>query len=232
MKKLLLLIGLLYAGSSFAQVTQTNYQMSSYIEFFRGYKVATGEVQNTLSEKDIKGSPYLNSDFIKGSLFTNNAVEYTDIPLRYNIYNDEMEFVSPEQKTLAMTTPEILDKVTFGDYTMEYLPYDINGKVKHGFFIVISKGNASLYARPEVLFQQAVPPGAYKEPEPAKFIRKADSYFIRIGQEAALKVDNKKELLAAFTDHQGEIETFIKKNKIGTKDAADLKKLVEYYNSL
>jgi hypothetical protein len=229
MKKLMFVLFLFTSGSVFAQV---DYQINSALEFFRSNKIATGDAKYVLTEKDIKGSPYLNDEFITGSLYTTSKVQYVDIPFRYNIYSDEMEFKSPDNKAMVMTTPEIIDKIIFGKFTMEYVPYESASKLRHGYFEVLVKGKASVYVKPDVIFQEAVPPGAYKEAEPARFIRRADAYFIRIGQEAAVKVDNKKELIAAFPDKQEKIESFIKKNKIGTKDPEDLIKVAEYYNSL
>jgi hypothetical protein len=77
-----------------------------------------------------------------------------------------------------------------------------------------------------------VEPAAYSEAQPAKFTRKPDAYYIRIGMEQAKLVSNKKELLAAFPDHSKEIATFVKKNKVKTTKPERLRKLVQYYNSL
>jgi len=226
---LILLILLSFFVKAKAQV---EYQLNSAFDFYRSQKFMTGEYLNTLTEKDIKGSPYLNDEFITGSVYTVSKTQYTDIPLRYNIYNDEIEFETPDKKIAAIDTPEIVEKVIFGEYTMEYIPFDYAKKVKKGFFQVLLKGNVSLYARSEVEFHKETPPAPYKEPEPAKFIRKADNYYLRFGMESAVSCGNKKELVESFPEHKNEMEAFIKKNKINVKKEDELKKLVEYYNSL
>lgn len=211
---------------------QIDYQLNSAADFFRTQKFIVGEYHNTLSEKDIKGSPYLNDEFIKGSIYTVSKTQYNDIPLRYNIYNDEIEFQTPDNKSLALDAPEIVEKVTFGKYTMEYIPYEVSSKIKKGFFKIIDKGTASLYARPSVDYEAPKEPGPYKNAEPAKFIPREDRYYIRIGLEAAVEAGNKKDIISIFSDHSNEIEKYIKKEKINVRKEEGLKSLVEYYNSL
>ena len=97
---------------------------------------------------------------------------------------------------------------------------------------LLEEGEATLYAHAAVSYVEPEEAGAYKDPEPAKFVKKPTEYYIRLGQEAALKVGNKKEVVSLFPDHRDEIATFIKKNKIKTTKAEDLQELVKYYNSL
>lgn len=229
MKRLIIIALLLIGATSFAQV---NYQLSSAVDFVRTYKIASGEYYSELTEKDIQGSPFLNQEFINGSVYTTTKFQYADIPLRYNIFNDNIEFKTPENKVLAIAQPETIDKVTFGDYTMEYLSYMNVKKVRKGYMLLITKGKASLYAKPEVVYTKATEAGAYKEPEPAKFERSSDIFYIRIETALAQRIDNKKDLIQVFPDHQNEIEGFVKKNKISPAKIDELKSLVEYYNSL
>ncbi|WP_340113206.1 hypothetical protein [Maribellus mangrovi] len=229
MKTLTLLI---FLSIGFSALAQSDYQLNQAIDFFQSNRMIQGEIKNMLTESEIEGSPYLNDEFITGSVFTTSKIQYNDIPLRYNVYNDEMQFKSPEGNVSAIAAPEIIEKVVFGDYTIEYIPYIIAKKMRRGFFKVLLKGNATLYARSNIEYRQPVPAGAYKDPEPARFLEKPDTYFIRIGKEAALEIENKKDLEAVFPDHKKEIASFIKKNKVNHRKEDKLKELVEYYNSL
>ena len=213
--------------------SQDMYQIREAMDFFRTNQLHSGEWKNTLTEEnDIKGSPYLNNEFVTGTIYTTTKQKFVDVPLRYNIFNDQMEFKTPENQIMAMAIPEIVETVELGGYKMVYIPYSNAKKIRQGFFRVEVEGDASLYSRSEIVFKKAEKSGAYKEAEPPKFINKPDSYYIRIGMEQAKKVVNKKELLEMFPDHQNEIATFIKKNKIKTGKPESLIKLVQYYNSL
>ena len=231
MKKFFLSISLLLAGTGFV-FSQELYQLREAMDLFRSNQLQTGEWKLTLSESEIEGSPYLNHDFIPGTVYTTSKTKFVEIPLRDNIYNDQLEFKNQDDQVLALAAPEIVEKVEFGDYTMLFMPYSNVKKIFRGFFILIEEGTASLYERPEIQYQEPTEPGAYKEAEPAKFLNKPSSYYIRVGLEQAKKADKRNELADIFPDHKNEIEAFVKKQKPRTNKPEDLTELVRYYNSL
>lgn len=230
MKKAILpfFILVLIVCNSYAQV---DYQISSALDLYRSNKMATGDFSQTITQDNIDGSPYLNDDFITGTVYTTSKLQYVDVPLRYNIFNDDIEFKTNNNQVMAMATPEIIERVTFGEYQLVYIPFVSQKKIKRGFLKVVMEGNISLYARPQILYTKPEEPGAYKEAKPAKFLKKPDSYYLRNGKNEAIKVDKKKEVIEFFPAHNNEIATFIKKNKIKTNKESELKRIVEYYNS-
>lgn len=220
---------LIAINSSFSQ---DMYQIREAMDFFRTNKLSNGDWKNTLTESDVQGSPYLNDEFVNGTIFTTSKLQYNNIPLRYNIYNDQIEFKSPENEIQALATPEIVEALKIGDVKMVYAPYSSFKKIRHGFFRVEEEGKTSLYSREGIIFKKAEAPGGYKDAEPPKFINKPLSYYIRVGMEEAKKVGNKKDIVKIFPDHKNEITAFIKKNKTKPNKPESLKKLVQYYNSL
>ena len=211
---------------------QLNYEIRETMDFYRSNKLIDGSMKSKFTEKDIMGSPYLNDEFVNGSVYTIQKLMYSDVPLRFNIYNDDIEFKTPTGEVMALSAPEILEKAEFGNFQMVYSPYLQTNKIKKGFFVVLEQGKASLYSKPVIFFQEPTQPAAYKEAEPPKFVRKADEYYIRIGTEQAVLINNKKDLIEAFPDNQDKIESFISKNKIKTNKPAGLKEVVQFYNSL
>ncbi|MBN1987496.1 MAG: hypothetical protein JW761_14390 [Prolixibacteraceae bacterium] len=230
MKKYYLSVFILFWAANV--LTAQNLDVRQAIDLFNTSQMLKGgSFLETLSESEIEGSPYLENEFIKGTLFTTSNTQYVDVPLRYNIYNDDLEF-DTGNGVQALTTPEIIDKVEFGKYTMVYLPYSMAKKIRRGFFILAEEGNASLLIKPEIEFKKATEPGAYKEAEPAKFERKTDSYYIRVGTSEAKLISGKKDMMEVFPDNHEKMEAFIKKNNTKHRKAEDLKQLVQYYNSL
>lgn len=231
MKALFITLLLLYIsyGSVFSQ---SDYQINSAIDFFRAKQLTTGSISNQLTESDISGSPYLNKEFVVGDIFTTSRVQFKEVPLRYNIYYDRLEFKTPEDEISGLAAPEIVVKVVFEDYTLAYIPFISLNKMKRGFFLVLEEGDASLFAKHIVQFDQPQETTGYKQAKPAQFSRKSDEYYIRIGMEAAEKVGKKSEVVTIFPDHHDELNDFIKTNKIKTSKAESMKKLINYYNSL
>ncbi len=229
-RQLILLLFLLFTTNfTFAQKM---YEIQNSLDFFKVNKLNSGDWNNMLTANDIEGSPYLNEEFVPGTIYTTSKQKYVDVPLRYNIYNDQMEFKTPENKVMAMAVPEIIEAIEIGNLKMVYISYSNSKKVLHGFFKVLAEGEASLYSKSNVVFKDAEKSKGYDEPEPARFVKQADVYYIRLGAGPAKKVRNKKDLNEIFTAHKSEITSFIKKNKVKPNKPEKLKKLVLYYNSL
>lgn len=232
MKKVVLTTFILFAIGLYSSA-QTNYELAKSLDFFKSHKMQSGDWMQAITESDIEGSPYLHNEFIKGSIYTYQRMQFNDIPLRFNIYTGNLEFKTPEDQILALAAPEIVEKAVFGDYTLSYIPYTITQKkIKKGFFKLIEEGAVSLYAKPDIVYQKPKEAAAYADAEPAKFLKRGDMYFLRIEKDAAVKFDSKKELLALFPEHKEELTTFIKKNKVKVNKVESLKKLVNFYNSL
>lgn len=230
MKKLfsVLFITIIFSGSIFSQDTEL---MQEAWDFFRSEQLQTGGWRTILTDNNIQGSPYLNNDFINGTIYTSSNEKYANVPLRYNIFNDELEFRTSENKIQAVATPGIIEKVEFGNCKLVYTDYaDINNKDK-GYLQQIVDGDASLFVKSEVLFREPKEAAAFKEPEPAKFLNKANTYYIQVGDQIPKKVRGKKEIIELFSGHENEIAQFIKKNKIKPRKSESLVELVNYYNS-
>lgn len=211
---------------------QVSYEVRQAIDLFRTNKMVSGDWKNWLEESDIEGSPYLNNKFVNGDVFMKNKQQYTDVPLRYNIYNDRVEFQSGENQISAIHPPEMVEKVELDGNEFEYISYALGKKTQRGYFLKLYDGKASLYSRLEVDYIQPVEPGAYKDPEPAKFVRKSDVYYIKVGEIQAQKVLKSKDIPDLFPDNQQKISDFVKKNKTKIKDPNEIIKVVKYYNSL
>ncbi|HDR52351.1 MAG TPA: hypothetical protein ENN90_12135 [Mariniphaga anaerophila] len=235
MKRVLVFLGITFLGFTgvLAQMTfNSAYEIKQAVELLDFNRRHSGDISKFLTEENIDGSPYLNDEFIKGAIFTTSKTQYVDVPLRYNIYNDQIEFQLGENPVQALAAPETIELIQYGDYTFEYVPYTNAKKIRRGFFIVEEKGNATLYSKPQVIFENAKEPAAYQDAVPARFLKRPDEYYIRAGMELALLVSKKKDLEEVFPDHKEEISAFIQKNKVKPNNPETLKKLVKYYNSL
>lgn len=211
---------------------QQVYEGRSMMDLINSVNFQQGESRSILGERDIEGSPYLNDEFIEGTLFTTSKTRYEKIPLRYNIYNDQIEIRSDDGEVMGLTVPDVVEKLEFGEYHLEYVPYmSGSNKVKRGFFVVEEKGHAALYSRPQINFEKAKPAGAYQDPQPPKFVRRSDEYYIRVGKEAAKPVFRKRDIEEAFPDHKKEVASFVKKNRVRPNKPEGLKELVKYYNN-
>jgi hypothetical protein len=216
----------------YAQMITAGYEIKEATDFYKYSSALKHRPFETLTEADIKGSPFLHEEFTEGSVYTTSKTQFVSVPLRYNIYNDQIEFRNNDGQAFEIAVPEVIEKVEFGEYHMEYLPYLLSKKLKRGYFNVLEKGHASLYSKPKVLFEEAKNPAAYQDAQPAKFTRRPDEYYIKVGMDAAKPVYKSKDLEEVFPDHQKEVISFLKKNKLRHNNPDHIKKLVQFYNSL
>jgi hypothetical protein len=231
MKKLLAVFTAVFAIAS-SGYAQYNYNAIPVMDYFRVEQMTEESLSKVLNENDIQGSPYLNNEFCTGTVYTTSKQKIVDIQLRYNIYNDDLEFKSPDGKILAIDNPENVEMADFCDYQMVYLPYLNRRNEKKAFFKVLEEGELSLYAKPDVFFQREQKGDGIRADKPAEFVEKPDILYLKISDRPAVEVGNKKDILEIIPHHKKEIRDYIRQQKIKPSSAENLKKLVHYYNSL
>ena len=185
-----------------------------------------------LTENDITGSPYLNQEFMIGSLLTTDNVLYKDIPMRYNIYNDDMEFKTGDDNYLAISNPKTMKEFRIGDDLFIYT-YKKNKKGEpSGYYQVLDNGNTKLLLQYNITFVDKTEPEPYKSAQPPKFQKNVNTYFFKIGSTEPQQVSKKKDIETIFGEKSNLILDFVKKQKIKLNEEIDLVKLAEYINAL
>jgi hypothetical protein len=166
-------------------------------------------------------------------VLTGKNVRYTDVPLRYNIYTDEIEFKNADGQALAIDFPGNIKEVKIGHDLFIYHLYQADKKLlKAGYFRLLNRGKAQGLVKYRMIFKEAEPAAAYKDPQPPKFERKPPVFYVSLNKKPAVPIKNLKGLLSVLKDHKKEIESFVRKQKIKVRREGDLKRLLAYYNSL
>lgn len=231
MKKLISFLAAFFSIIYFASA-QYNYTAIPVMDYFRIEQMTEKSLSQIHTENDIEGSPYLNDTFCNGTVYTTSRQKIVDIELRYNIYNDDLEFKTPDGKILAIDKPENIERAAFCDYQMVYLPYLNRNNKNMAFLKVIEEGRLSLYAKPDLFYQKEQKGDGIRADKPAKFVKKSDILFLKTDNKFAEEIGNKKDIISVVPDHKKEIKAYIKQHKIKPSKVNDLQKLVKYYNSL
>lgn len=181
--------------------------------------------------EDVLGSRYENDSFQLSMVETLKDTFY-DVPMRYNIFEDVVEFKDNKDRLLLLDPLMTLKKVTINDLVLVVRPYNLDGQIKTGFFVLLSDGKVELLGKKIIKFQPLIPAKALQyENTPAKFLNAPDQYYARIGNNPAVLINKLKKTIALFPDHQKSLLSFVDRRKLG-KNKEDLLKLWEYYNSL
>ena len=181
--------------------------------------------------KDIQGSPYLNETFVAGQI--DLGTTKSKLPVRYNIYKDEIEYQQNGQ-TLALNPNSGIKKVSAGNTTFLFFDkFDYRGKTKRGYLVLLDSGKVTLMSKKRIVFDAAKLGGNVDGTNsPAKFTELPDMYYYKIGDSEPKLVDNIKNMIASFPDQQEALRQFAKQEKISARNEKELIRFVQYYNSL
>jgi len=190
----------------------------------------SGSIAQQASAQKIEGTPYLSEKYVPGEILF--GTERSTVPLRYNVYQDLMEY-QQNGKALVLDPSTKIKRVRLGESTYIVEKFEFDGKTKYGFLNLLDSGKVMLVAKKVVKYQEPIKGRALDGGDlPAKFSKSSDAYYYRIGNGALQEVDNIKDMIASFPDKQEELKQFAKKEKISPKKEDELVKLVRYYNSL
>ncbi len=182
---------------------------------------------------EIEGSPFLNNLFVIGDIYYVDRPDIKNVPVRYNIYTDQIEYYHEERIMELLTYPEV-EKISIGagDTTLVYEHYT-DGKDKvAGYFQLWYEGAASLLSKMSVKFYEKTSAKPLQDPKPAKFRRLRDSYYIKLPDGEVHKIQNMKKLISLFPDYRKELTDFAKERNISSGNTEELIEFLTFYDRL
>ncbi len=180
-----------------------------------------------------EGTPYLNEAFVDGDIFYNNKWHIEDVPLRYNIYDDKVEYKLPEKDLVYAIDPQYkINQVVIDEDTFVVNQYKEKGWFVLGFFKQLATGKADLFAKMNIQYKQPQPAKPFFDPEPARFIRRDNDYYVKAEGKDLYEIKRTKKLIQYLGDYKKELSDFVRKENISVRKEDELIRLFEYYNSL
>jgi hypothetical protein len=185
------------------------------------------KVKNSNAYDDVQGSPYLNREFTEGLIYLKDTTAVR-LPLRYNIYTDEMEYLLNEV-VYEVGNPRFINKVLLEGSVFVYLQFVDKG----GFFELLEAGKCSLVQKRKVAYQPAEGPKPIQGTiTPAKFLKDPDVFYILTTDSQVFRITNMKSVVNALKDHQPEIEAYTREEGIRGTRKDNLLKIAKFYNTL
>ncbi|MCK3684702.1 hypothetical protein [Maribellus sp. YY47] len=179
----------------------------------------------------IDGSPFLNNEFQKGIVSVNDTLSFKDVPLRYNIFTDKIEFKDRKDQVLEINDQNqdyyfLINQKQFK--TAEYI-YENN--TKRGVLEILVRGHVQLYKRYQVKFEPATKAIGFQDAQPDRFVSQDAEYFLAVDNEKPREIKlNKKDIFSQLEPFKADIEKYAKAEKLNTKSEKDLVQLVQYCN--
>ena len=181
---------------------------------------------------NIAGSPYVFDEFKNGNLYYGGGNNVEQIPLRLNLYTDQLEYKSKDG-IMAFGNPERIDSVVFEEDIFIYIQksplYKVSGYVK-----LLNNNLPSVLTKMKVdLFKREDPkPFDIEDPKPDRFERVTDSYYIMISDYEIKKITSVKKLIRYLGSHSSELMDYSKEEGISANDPEELTKFLNYYHEL
>ena len=185
---------------------------------------------------DVSGTPYLLDDWKPASLLIRDKDRFNNIPVKLDLVNQEVHFIS--QKGVEMILPAgLVREISILDSsTGRRVQYKFRGgypalesQSDNTLYLILSQGKIPLleYLRKKVRVQKNDVSG-----EVSKELVTYEDYYLDISGKLVPVKRSRDFFLDKMSDRKKEVEEFVQKNKLSYKSEADIKKIVDYYNSL
>ena len=184
----------------------------------------------------VKGSPYVLKDFSPGEVFLKTKNKVAVKELNYNCFENEIVYMDPATKVIRLINKFQVDLFTIQveNKTLTFVPIRLEADAAIIFVEVLYNKSSTVYKVYEKDWVKANYEGGYSaDRKYDEFVDKYDLYFLKHGENALYKSKkSKKHVIAAFPEHEKEISSFIKSNKLNLKEDQSLIRLLEYYDTL
>jgi hypothetical protein len=177
------------------------------------------------------GNPYLFENFLPGEMELREGTVLKNLPVRYNIARDIMEFIYVTD-TLDIIDPQSVTRIEFAEKEFIY-SVGMSGEdmVDGNYFEVLyNSDNLKLLLqhkakleRDEYLNNYA---GGFGSGD--LYYEKDEQYFIQIPGTSALPVKTKKDIIKLFPEYRKEISAFWKEENLRFKNQKDLLKVTDF----
>jgi len=175
-------------------------------------------------------SMYLDEEWSDAVIKLEDGTKFTDRKVRYNIYNQQMEYIH-EKDTSAIGNPEELEKLMIDDRTFVYEKYYHKSEQKNGYLELVEDGKYSLFMCRGIKYtiREEINTNENEEPGMTYFLDK--NFYYAIDDNATqLLPERKKDILALFDVPQKKLNEFLKKNNNRLKTEKEFVELFKYVN--
>ncbi|GAB3909871.1 hypothetical protein [Mucilaginibacter boryungensis] len=190
------------------------------------YSDIQGNVLKENRADEAEGSPYLKDTWGIGSATIAKGT-YDNMKLKYDLKNDVVVFASKDNVPMSFAEPVtrfIIDGMKFASGFPA-----IGAQVKDSYYQVLSDGKTKLLKHLAKHIEETKTYGSATANR--TYVATATYYVFKDDKMSAIKPD-KKAVMAVMADKAGQMEDYLKNNKVNFKNDADLSQLFDKYNSL
>jgi len=178
----------------------------------------------------IHGTPFLNENFQEGTVFLNGKFKVDRLPLRFNLYSGEMEFMA-KNNVMAIADPEKVDKVVIGTDVFIYIEKAEKGHVS-GFVKIWNEQLPAIVTKMKVEYFDKEPPQPIAESKPARYERATDDHYLLTADDKVERITSVKKLIENLGSHGKELSEYAKNEKVSANKPTELAAMIDYLRTL
>ncbi|WP_316832682.1 hypothetical protein [Pedobacter aquatilis] len=181
--------------------------------------------------ENVNGTPYLNEEWTKGTVVLENGTKSGSLDLKFDLVAQELIFkdASGNPLNFANRVKEFVLQSSGNNQQLYRRNFPkTEDSTPDDFFQVISDKNVKLLKRTKKFI---IDTKQYASSTVDRSIEERTAYYILSGN-TLIKVSNAKNLQKAFPKVSAELETYLSKNKLNTKNEADLILIANYLDQL
>ncbi len=175
-------------------------------------------------------SMYLEPDWSQGTITLKDQTVYHEIPMRYNIYNQQIEFVM-EGDTAAIAEPETLESINFQNRKFIYCEFNCHNKQQTGFLEVLVEGEMRLMAYRCIRYVYINDQPLEANAEDKTFYMEKTYFYAYPGENAIIFPEKKKDILRLISGNEPFMKSYLKSTHNKLKSEQELINAFNYYNS-
>jgi hypothetical protein len=175
-----------------------------------------------------KGSVYLDDkNFCTPSLIRYNGTAYKNIPVMYDVFNDEMVAFSPASVYFILRKEKLTDVYLTGHHFI-YVDAANGADIKPGYYDVLYDGKTTVLVKliktPSKSVTERVVEVIYSD-ESEIYIKKSGKF---------LQVDSKGDVISILKDRKKELKQYLSSNKIKFNEdkGGSVARLARYYDQI
>ena len=188
-----------------------------------------------LGEMDVppgtEGTPYLEDDFIVGKVHLVDGKWFDEIPLRFNVFNDAIEYKFKDL-VAEITNLEEIDRFEFDGKTYVHQAYLVRKNFDESIMQRVNSGKYQHLIKHTIKFKDAEEPAAYQEAKPPRFVHQGDKYYLSVNGQPAVQYNSKGELFKLLGTSSELAKNYFKENKIRISKSPEMQKFFDWFNAL
>lgn len=184
---------------------------------------------------NITGSPYINTEWVRGVVKMTDGTIYKNLKLNYNQIDDRPIFIADNKALQYFANPVkefVLVNITNDDQTTKIFRNGfpiLDDATTSSFYQILSEGKATLIKRATKKMVEERGAGSIMV---SKQIQENSKYYLVVNEQYTRIKKDKKSILDVLKDKKDELTAYLNANHLSLKDDGDLIRLCDYYNTL